>query len=207
MHRRSSSSASGDRIRADAGILALGNLPPIDPPGVVGEALPESLYTADPWSADLAEGLGDGDELLIAGTGLTMVDVALTLDAAGYRGRITAISRHGLLPRAHVDSAVPPPRLPERPAARGSDLLHDLRVRSREVGWRDAVDELRPYAQGMWLDASTRQQSRFLRHLRSWWDVHRHRLAPQVAARISEMRGARTTQHRRWSLPVLFRQG
>jgi uncharacterized NAD(P)/FAD-binding protein YdhS len=143
---------------------------------------------SNPWSSDIAEGLRDTDSVIIAGTGLTMVDVALSLDAAGFRGKIVAISRHGLLARGHVDGALPPPRLPQRPGARGSDLLHDLRKRAREIGWRDALDELRPYTQGMWLDASFDQQARFLRHLRPWWDVHRHRLAPEVAARIGAMR-------------------
>lgn len=178
---------SGERIATDAVILATGNLPPVDPPGVRGQDLPASVYAPDPWAADVAEGLGDDDMVLIAGTSLTMVDVALSLDAAGFRGRIVALSRRGLLPRSHVDIALPPPRLPQRPAARGSDLLQDMRARAREVGWRDTVDELRPYTQGMWLDASHEQQSRFLRHLRPWWDVHRHRLAPPVAAKIAAM--------------------
>ena len=179
---------NGDRIGADAAVIAIGNLPPIDPPRVVGEDLPDTLYVSNPWSSDIAKGLRDTDSVIIAGTGLTMVDVALSLDAAGFRGKIVAISRHGLLPRGHVDGALPPPRLPQRPGARGSDLLHDLRKRAREIGWRDALDELRPYTQGMWLDASFDQQARFLRHLRPWWDVHRHRLAPEVAARIGAMR-------------------
>jgi uncharacterized NAD(P)/FAD-binding protein YdhS len=178
---------SGERIGADAAMIAVGNLPPIDPPGVVGEELPSSVYAPNPWSFEIAEGLAATDEVIIAGTGLTMVDVALSLDAKGFKGQITAISRHGLLPRGHVDGALPPPRLPERPGARGSDLLHDLRVRAQQIGWRDALDELRPYTQGMWLDATFEQQARFLRHLRPWWDVHRHRLAPQVATKITSM--------------------
>jgi uncharacterized NAD(P)/FAD-binding protein YdhS len=178
---------SGERINADAAVLALGNLPPVDPPNVVGEELPEHLYLSNPWSRDIAKGLTDRDTVAIAGTGLTMVDVALSLDAAGFRGRIVAISRRGLLPRGHIDGALPLPRLPERPTARGADLLQDVRARAAEVGWRNALDELRPYTQGMWLDADFAQQARFLRHLRPWWDVHRHRLAPQVAARIAAM--------------------
>lgn len=178
---------NGERIGADAALIAIGNLPPIDPPGVVGEDLPRSHYVSNPWSLDVAKGLGDSDSVLIAGTGLTMVDVALTLDAAGFRGRIVALSRRGLSPRAHIEGPLPAPRLLEQPCAQGSNLLLDLRNRARRIGWRDAIDELRPYTQDMWLDASFEQQARFLRHLRPWWDVHRHRLAPAVAARIEAM--------------------
>ena len=179
---------SGEQLDADAVILALGNLPPFDPPGVVARELPRTLYAPDPWAADVTDDLDRDAPVLIVGTGLTMVDVALMLDARGHRGRITALSRHGLLPRSHGDTAAPAPRPSERPAARGSDLLRDLRRRAEAVGWRKAVDELRSYSQSMWLDASFEQQARFLRHLRPWWDVHRHRLAPSVARQISAMR-------------------
>jgi uncharacterized NAD(P)/FAD-binding protein YdhS len=35
---------------------------------------------------------------------------------------------------------------------------------------------------------SLAERKRFLRHLRPWWDVHRHRAAPQVMARIAAAR-------------------
>jgi uncharacterized NAD(P)/FAD-binding protein YdhS len=56
-----------------------------------------------------------------------------------------------------------------------------LRSRAAEVGWRAAIDSLRPYSQSLWQDLEKDQQQRFLRHGRPWWDVHRHRIAPEVA--------------------------
>ena len=45
-----------------------------------------ALWVDDPWAeGDLADGLGRGDVVLLLGTGLTAVDAALTLDAAGFR--------------------------------------------------------------------------------------------------------------------------
>jgi len=181
--------ADGTEIGADTVILAPGNLPPHAPPQLADAGLPAELYVADPWAGDIADGLGDDDVVLVLGTGLTMVDVALLLDARGFRGRIVALSRRGLLPRPHVDSSAPAvSRLAERPTLRPSALLRFVRERAALIGWRAAVDELRPFTQDLWLAAPPAARGRFLRHLRPWWDVHRHRIAPAVARRIDAMR-------------------
>lgn len=177
----------GRRIAADAAVLAVGNLPPHDPPGLDPNALSVARYRNDPWAADVAEGLGEDDTVLIIGTGLTMIDVALMLEARGFRGRIVALSRRGLVPREHAAPAPNPDRLRERPATVASGLVASVRAKGRAIGWRQAVDELRPFTQGMWANASEAERARFLRHLRPWWDVHRHRLAPAVHARLRAM--------------------
>ena len=78
-------------------------------------------------------------------------------------------------------------KLAERPVATPSELVRMVRRRGDSIGWRNAVDELRPYTQAMWANGSEAERQRFLRHLRPWWDVHRHRLAPQVADRLAAM--------------------
>lgn len=176
----------GSTIAADAAVLAVGNLPPHDPPGLDPEKLSFERYKGDPWGASVPEGLGPNDTVLIIGTGLTMVDVALMLDARDFRGKIVALSRRGLLPRPHA-AGTDFARIAERPATVASQLLHSVRERGEAIGWRNAVDELRPFTQGMWGNASDAERARFLRHLRPWWDVHRHRLAPEVYARLSAM--------------------
>ena len=128
--------------------------------------------------------------MLVLGSGLTMVDVALLLDAAGFAGRIVALSRRGLVPHAHA-AILPAPALIERPTPAPLALLRSLRARSRGIGWRGAVDELRPFTQDIWRAMPLEERRRFLRHLRPWWDVHRHRIAPQVAARLDTMRRAK----------------
>jgi len=140
----------------------------------------------NPWGAQVTQGLENVDHVLLVGTGLTAVDVALSLDKAGYRGRVTALSRRGLAPRAHAEVG-PVAGAVARPSARGSWLLRALRERSRDVGWRHAIDELRQHTQSLWRLHDTAAQARFLRHTRPWWDVHRHRLAPPVAERIGAM--------------------
>lgn len=174
----------GDQtIHADVAVLAVGNLPPHSPPGLDPDALSADRYKGDPWDASMPRGLTEDDTVLIIGTGLTMVDVALTLDAHGYRGRIVALSRRGLLPRSHGPSAEWR-KIDERPDSTASALLHAVRARADAIGWRNAVDELRPFTQPIWGNATDDQRARFLRHLRPWWDVHRHRLAPEVHARL-----------------------
>ncbi|MDR6787444.1 putative NAD(P)/FAD-binding protein YdhS [Sphingomonas sp. BE138] len=177
---------NGGTLAADAVVLALGNLPPHTPPGLDPDALPAHVYRGDPWAGDIAAGLTDDDTVLLVGSGLTAVDAALLLDSSGFRGRTLAVSRRGLAPRRHADAPARP-GLSERPAATLSALLRHVRTRSDAIGWRAAVDELRPVTQMMWGAADAATRARFLRHLRPWWDVHRHRLAPAVADRIDAL--------------------
>ncbi|HEX2763639.1 MAG TPA: FAD/NAD(P)-binding protein [Allosphingosinicella sp.] len=174
--------ASGERVRCDAIVLAGGNYP---------SRLPRAFKGGidDPWSEHgreaLAKAAARGGEVLLVGTGLTMVDMAVSLEEAGFAGRITACSRRGLVPRAHVS----PPVEPEawNPPERLGELVQALK---RREPWRAAVDALRPHTQKLWQGFSTAEKKSFLRHLRPWWDVHRHRIAPAVAARIEGMRAS-----------------
>lgn len=178
--------ADGTTIPADAVVLAPGNLEPAVP-GPIDAAALGNAWIGDPWTADPGQGLGADDIVLIIGTGLTAVDTALTLDAGGYRGRMVALSRRGLVPRAHrprEPMAAPQEQLPTTCIG----LTRRLRRRSDAVGWRSAVHELRSVTQGLWRDAVPAERRRFLRHLRPWWDVHRHRIAPAVGEAIDRMR-------------------
>ncbi|MGN7999917.1 FAD/NAD(P)-binding protein [Sphingomonas sp. 22176] len=177
---------SDGTLCADAAVLAVGNLPPHDPPGLDPATLSAQRYKGDPWDPSVPEGLSDSDTVLVIGTGLTMVDVALLLEARGFGGKIVAVSRRGLLPRPHGPGQ-DWDKLRERPRTRASALVRAVRDRAEQVGWRNAVDELRPFTQPMWANASEDERARFLRHLRPWWDVHRHRLAPEVHARLQAL--------------------
>jgi uncharacterized NAD(P)/FAD-binding protein YdhS len=181
--------ADGARIDADSVALAPGNLPPLIPAELDPRALPDGCYMSDPWSGALGRGLDPDGVVLVLGTGLTMVDVALLLDAQGYGGRIVALSRRGLSPRAHAEG-VPATTRATRPEPSPVALVRALRARAEEVDWRAAVDEMRPFTQGLWRAMDVAQRARFLRHLRPWWDVHRHRIAPHVAARLEALKAA-----------------
>lgn len=178
--------ADGRTIDAGTLVLALGNLPPHTLPNVKPASLPPGCYTGDPWAGDIAEGLTPDDTIVLAGSGLTAIDAALLLDAAGFEGRILAISRRGLVPRAHEPLPMVRGRR-DRPPTRLSNLVALLRHRADDIGWRVAVDEMRPITQMLWGAMSDVERARFLRHLRPYWDVHRHRLAPSIAKRIATL--------------------
>lgn len=183
--------AMGRTLDVDAAVLAVGNLPPAPAPGVAAVGLPAEVYAPDPWAADALDGLDEAAPILLLGTGLTMVDVSLALDARGHRGPILALSRRGLAPHRHSGFFPIPAGEATATAMPLSQRLRRLRRRADEIGWRSAVDELRPAAQAIWRAADMAQRKRFLRHLRPWWDIHRHRMAPVVADRIDALRGER----------------
>lgn len=176
--------ASGRRIDSDVVVLANGNLPPYDLPAFAG--LTGDVYCGNPWSGDIARGLGRSDDVLLLGNGLTAIDSALTLASAGFEGRIFSLSRRGLTPHSHAPASAFTARK-DRPPEAGSALVRAVRKRAQQIGWRNAIDELRPFTPDLWRAAERASRARFLRHLRPYWDIHRHRLAPQVAARIERM--------------------
>lgn len=176
---------SGGTVAADIVAIAPGNLPPHDLSAFVGLTGP--TYVNDPWATDIAAGLTATDSILLLGSGLTAVDCALSLDSAGFKGRIVALSRRGLAPRSHAAGLSHAPRA-DRPNGPASALVRAVRLRAAQIGWRNAVDELRPFTPDIWRAASPAERRRFLHHLRPFWDVHRHRIAPPVEARLATMR-------------------
>ena len=180
--------ADGQRLRSRALVLAIGN----EAPGGLA-ALDDAgdRYVRNPWGSEAANAVvaaaEEGGDVLIVGTGLTMVDTVLSLDEAGFAGRIMALSRRGLIPRAHSAFEPAPVALSDVPQGSVAALFRWLRTRSAQVGWRAAVDSLRPHSHALWQSLVVEDQRRFLRHARPWWDVHRHRIAPAVAQRIADL--------------------
>jgi uncharacterized NAD(P)/FAD-binding protein YdhS len=177
----------GYELTVDHVVLATGHLPPHDPSTLHPSLRGSGVYIGDPWRDDAFDTIRANDNVLLLGTGLTAIDMIMRLGTRGHRGCITALSRRGLRPRQHEDLGPPPApfAVPLRPSL--TTLLRLVRERAAGEGWRSAVDGLRPSAQRLWRDASAEERRRFLRHLRPWWDVHRHRLAPAVAASIDAM--------------------
>lgn len=175
--------ADGTVIPGRAVILATGNPPPASAPKDAPAAV-----IPDPWAEGALDAIGREDDVLIIGAGLTAVDVLLSLDAARWRGHATALSRRGLLPRAHLawpDKAATLDRaIVEGPA---STRLAAARAQAAEVGWRAVMEGLRPVTAALWASADTATRARLVRHLRPWWDVHRHRIADSIEAVLTRL--------------------
>jgi uncharacterized NAD(P)/FAD-binding protein YdhS len=179
--------AVGRRLPVDRCVLATGNLLPSKNRGAI---------IGNPWDEKALSNLDPQSDVVMLGTGLTMVDTVISLLDRGHRGRIVAVSRRGLLPRLHLSAGVDDlPRawqFATPPSGHNVlQLLRHVRAACREAAsqgqdWRVVIDGLRSHTQRLWQEMPTGQRARFLRHLRPWWDVHRHRSATRVMARILE---------------------
>lgn len=179
---------SGKEIEANGVVLALGNQPMAKPTVFADAGVP----VIDPWDHKAMDKIGRGDILLL-GAGLTMIDVALTLSSRSKTQTIYALSRRGQVPRMHLDPPKPPPATPIDLPSKLSDALHAFRAEVRAMAergepWQLAVDCMRSATPAMWRALPLAEQRRFLRHLRVWWDVHRHRTAPEISERADGLR-------------------
>ncbi len=181
-------------VAADAVVLALGTFPPEPPPVPDSSFYDTAAYRPDAWAPDALAGLQPTEPVLLIGTGLTMVDTIVSLLEQGHTGLIHALSRRGLLPREHAAAAVPPPSLAAVPTRLGS-LLRLVRTSAKAAladgrPWQPTIDALRSFTTDIWQAMTPADRRRFLRHLRPWWEVHRHRMPGAVAARVEQTRAA-----------------
>jgi uncharacterized NAD(P)/FAD-binding protein YdhS len=180
----------GAPLTVDRVIIASGNYAPTPPKLPDVHFLDDSRFVADPWKPLALDGIAGARPVAIIGTGLTMVDVALELAARGHKGGMVAISRRGLLPQPHRHGTHPPSygHLPPdliASSATAAGYLHAVRRHTRKLGrdgidWREVVASLRPVTPRLWRALPDEEKARFLRHLRPYWEVHRHRMAPEL---------------------------
>jgi uncharacterized NAD(P)/FAD-binding protein YdhS len=175
------SASDGTVLAADSVVVALGNAEPTEPAWL--RHLTTTPVITDPWSEGVLDSVATGTRVLCIGTGLTFVDVALSLVRRG--AHVTGVSRHGLLPAVHA----PVGELPVPPTTFASPVDASRWIRS-QPDWRAAFAALRPATPRVWRAFSARQQAQFLRHARRYWDVHRHRMSATVASSLDDHRRA-----------------
>ena len=161
-------------LHAHRAVLATGHRPP---------SADHGAYHGNPWREDAIEGLAPEASILLIGTSLTMIDVLVSLMERGHTGPIVALSRRGLVPRFHPPAPIPSPDVDTRDLFAGSLSQRASRFRSRVrngLGWAGLMQVLRPHNNELWHGLDLDQRRRFLRHLRPWWDIHRHRVAPHI---------------------------
>jgi len=194
--------ADGRRLTADDVVLATGNPPPASVPAAAA-LIGHPAYVADPWSCDLQ--FSRQQSILLIGTGLTMADVVNAASADSQRTPILhAISRHGLVPPRQTAFRADAFRgdgnallLAAATSLRG--LTRSVRLLAREAeglggDWREGITFVRNMAPTIWQRLSQRDRARFIRHLRTRWDVHRHRLPPALLQRVDTLRTAKRLQ-------------
>lgn len=152
-------------------------------------------YIADPWAVNAYDAIdaADGD-LAIVGTGLTMLDILISLEKRGFRGRYFAFSRRGLLVRARREVEAWPlslhaDGLPRTAVALLREIRRELRaIAAAGEDWQRLVPSFRPLVEALWANTSDDERRRFARHLRSFWDLAFHRAVPDSIAWLDRVR-------------------
>jgi uncharacterized NAD(P)/FAD-binding protein YdhS len=187
----------GSELYADQVVLATGNFASLPP--MAGRHLDwaQAPLFGNPWSPMGTQTLAADGDVLLVGSGLTAMDMVLQLIDQGHRGKIVMISRRGQLAKAHRHhDAAPRSDWIEADFGAGETrvriLLRELRYRitgANALGgdWRDVVGSLRSQTVRLWQQLPLRSKAQFVRHLGPYWDVHRHRAAPEVGARLQHL--------------------
>jgi uncharacterized NAD(P)/FAD-binding protein YdhS len=175
-------------------VLATGIAPRLAP-----SSLPDDPAILDAWDECAIAALPREGRILVLGAGLTALDVMALLDAQGFRGDATILSRRGLLPRPHLSRhGAVAPLAPGVVDAAPSDLRGLLRwgravVRDhdrRGEPWQHAIDALRPHVTRLYRGLPAVDRARFVRSVRPYWDVLRHRAPADTIALVDAWRAA-----------------
>jgi uncharacterized NAD(P)/FAD-binding protein YdhS len=186
------------RLEADCVVLALGNPPPRHL-SFFPHAEANPIFYESAWSPGALAVPDPHSEVVLIGSGLTAVDALVGLRANGHQGVVRMISRRGLLPNQHVsfkkNTGLAAPWKP----GTLRELVREVRKRviaAEEAGsdWREVIDSLRRVTNEAWASLTPDDRERFYRHVKTYWDVHRHRMAPQVATMIGDERRSGSLQ-------------
>jgi uncharacterized NAD(P)/FAD-binding protein YdhS len=173
----------------DKVVLAVCNNPCSSLPFSFSQAI---HYIANPWDTRLLKNIGQHDAVLIVGTGLTMIDVVLSLYHQQHQGKIYAVSRHGLLPLPHQSINISYFFTTEHIPYLIPSFTKFLRAQCKDFickhgDWRPVMNALRPHIPKIWEKIHLSDKKKFLRHLLPYWNIHRHRMPQQTANFIFEL--------------------
>ena len=182
--------ASGAHVHARSAVLAVGNEArafPLRATDVHGE-----VAVVEAWDYDAVGAIGRTADVCIVGSGLSMVDAVMSLEAGGHLGRIHVLSRHGLTPLAHAEAGSQHVDVAALAPLSMRGRMHALRILARDnqargLPWQWTLDAVRHHTQALWLRTSVSERARFLRHAARAWDIHRHRIAPSAAATLARL--------------------
>jgi uncharacterized NAD(P)/FAD-binding protein YdhS/predicted metal-dependent enzyme (double-stranded beta helix superfamily) len=175
----------------DSVVLATGNEQPAD----INNSLKHLPgYISNPWKRNILDILEEGEDVLLIGSGLTMVDIAASIYKSRENGKVYCISRHAYLPNTHIASPNAQPL-----AISGNEsvkelflyLRNEIRKQTEEgIHWSKIIDALRPYTVSLWQNFDKQEKKFFLSRLKQYWEVHRHRMPQQSTDILMEMKDA-----------------
>jgi uncharacterized NAD(P)/FAD-binding protein YdhS len=177
---------SGTTLPAATVVLATGIVPRVTRPYWHAKVV-------DAWDECALATLPKQGRLLIVGSGLSALDVLAFLDAQGFAGEVTLISPRGLLPLPHEAMFQAAPPLSAADVQRAPRDLGPLVRWVREtiaaaardgMPWQRAVDRLRPHVVALYRALPPAHRARFVRHVRPYWDVFRHRAPVDTLERV-----------------------
>lgn len=167
--------ANGVPVECDIGVLATG----------YGTGKGSRRFGADPFVRTLPSNAADAEKIILVGSSLTMVDTLLRLRRVNRNAQITIISRNARLPHSQLRHSPAPADFKEPATMTTRRLLNAVREQCRDAmdrgdSWQAVINGLRSRAQDLWAELTVAEQRRFLRLLKTHWDVHRHRIPADI---------------------------
>lgn len=180
--------ASQKTIEADACVVAIGNLMR------TGFHDAREKIAGNPFNPETYAAIGDARSVVILGSSLTAVDAILQAEGEGFKGHYTVVSRRGRFPLPHEEGATfERVSLPVDWEKSGSvsKILAMVRAYARPRGSsQPVIDAMRPKIQEMWKHLSVNERRRFLRHVKPYWEVHRHRIPVEHAEAMKALQAS-----------------
>ncbi|UVW28154.1 FAD/NAD(P)-binding protein [Massilia sp. H6] len=191
----------GRRLPAHRIILATGNEAPAGPPGYSSAAVTgHPGWVANPWSDWLPHlaGTDRNRDVVLLGTGLTAVDIMLTLLRLDWRGSITALSRHALLPLPHFSAGERmegtqdwPPAGVDLTGLRLQELLdlfseHAARVTLAGGHPARLLGKIGPQVTPIWRNLNLADKQLFVSRYATRFKILRQQIAPSLHAELQQ---------------------
>src|SRR5262249_8648103 len=86
-------------------------------------------------------------------------------------------------------------------------LVRWMRREAEHTDARALIELARPRITELWRGLSVAEQARFLRHVRPWFDIFRHRIAPEVASAIATFQAEERLRVHAGRLSSIARRG
>ncbi len=203
--RRALITLDSQSIEADKVVLAVGNFPSktfeFESPLFNTEK-----YIKTAWSHsksnlinkdDLSQ-VHESENVVIIGTGLTMIDMIVSLHNKNYKGNIIAISRNGKIPQAHksynkiYSNNFTEKDLPNK-ALKLYQLVRNEVIKAEKQGydWRAVIDSFRSLTVPAWIKLNVVEKRKLIKKLFLWWNIHRHRIPPESNELLLKLQNSR----------------